>query len=160
MQENRRWVTNDRDLRWKGATVFNVPLRQLTKGNTGGLVVVVNPKVKCQLVACKNPEAYRFENADTLVDPVHRKQEGWENCEELIPDADLDLPLLEWCTGSGDKTETTNAPLNNITNRNSISRGTRREVRRRQAAQATTTTTTGTGQQTNPTSQGQEELVQ
>lgn len=73
MQETRRWVTNDRDLRWDGATVFNVPPRQLTKGNTGGLAIVVNPKVRCQLIKCTNPAAQEFDNPDVKIDPLHRQ---------------------------------------------------------------------------------------
>lgn len=79
MQETRRWVTNDKDLKWKGASVFNIPPRQLTRGNTSGLAIVVNPKVRYQLITCRNPEARKFDNPDETVDPINRQQESWDN---------------------------------------------------------------------------------
>lgn len=79
MQETRRWVTNDRDLRWDGATVYNIPPKRLSKGSTGGLAVIINPKLKCQLIACTNPAAKDFEASEETIDLLHLQQCDWAN---------------------------------------------------------------------------------
>lgn len=160
MQENRRWDTNDKDLKWKGATVFNGPPRQLTKGNMGGLAVVVNPKIHCKLIICKNPEKQRFDNPDETIDPKHLQQESWENGEELIPDEDMDLLLLELDSVRGGEEGSNSVPLSNITNNNRVSRRTRRNVRRRQSAQEEAGAAMRAGHQTNTKGKDQGELIQ
>lgn len=93
LQETRMWIKNDTDLGWPGATIYNIPPVPMTRGNKGGLAVIVCPELKSQELSCSNPAAADYAREEEFRDPLHTEQVSIDNVEDLMPEEDLDLAV-------------------------------------------------------------------
>lgn len=91
LQETTRWIKNDTDLGWPGVTIYNIPPVPMTRGNKGGIAVIVCPELKIQELSCRNPAAAVYTRDEETCDPLHTEQVSVDSVEDLIPEAELDL---------------------------------------------------------------------
>lgn len=80
MQETSKWVKTTTTYVGKERKFLIYRVNKLASGNTGGLVVVVSPGVRCQVISCVNPAASDFEQTAEGMDPIHLQQADLTHC--------------------------------------------------------------------------------